>query len=300
MPRADAVSSPANRPRLADADLRRLYDRSHAARWGLDASRFADALHVSLDRACPVDASRGEQLRHAGTLHLEDLALACACAEGLETAWDHFVRELRPVLYRAADALDPSGSARELADSLYGDLYGLPAKDGSRRSLLTYYHGRSTLSTWLRAVLSQRVVDRARERKRLEPLPEEPALPAKPEADPDRPGLVARLSVALLLAISRLDPRDRLRLGYYYRQQLTLAQVGRLLGEHEATASRQLARTRRQLRDDVTRQLEAQGLSGSEIAHCFEAAAEDAGSLDLGQLLATADVGKNSPAGRSS
>ena len=69
-------------------------------------------------------------------------------------------------------------------------------------------------------------------------------------------------------------------------QELTLADTGRLLTEHEATVSRQLARTRRAIREEVERQLqEPPGLSEAQIAECFEAASEDAGPLDLGQLL---------------
>ena len=102
--------------------------------------------------------------RYLKSLHLEDLALACACADGDEAAWEHFVREYRPSLYRAADALDPSGRARELADSLYADLYGTTERAGERRSLFRYFHGRSSLPTWLRAVLAQRHVDAIRAR----------------------------------------------------------------------------------------------------------------------------------------
>ena len=47
---------------------------------------------------------------------------------------------LRPVLYRAADAIDATGNARELADSLYADLYGLAEKGGKRQSLFRYFH----------------------------------------------------------------------------------------------------------------------------------------------------------------
>jgi hypothetical protein len=67
---------------------------------------------------------------------------------------------------------------------------------------------------------------------------------------------------------------------------LTLADTGRLLKEHEATVSRQLARTRRALRESVERQLrEDCGLSNAQIAECFESASEDAGPLDLRQML---------------
>ena len=43
--------------------------------------------------------------------------------------------------------------AEELADSLFAELYGLSAE--KRGSLLRYFHGRSSLKTWLRAVLAQ-------------------------------------------------------------------------------------------------------------------------------------------------
>ena len=43
--------------------------------------------------------------RYLGSLHLEDLALACACALGNDAAWEHFILEYRPALYRAATSL---------------------------------------------------------------------------------------------------------------------------------------------------------------------------------------------------
>jgi len=152
--------------------------------------------------------------------------------------------EYRPALYRAADALDPSGGARDLADSLYADLYGLSQGDSERRSLFRYFQGRSSLATWLRAVLSQRYVDRLRAQKRLEPLPDQDIVAPRNEGrggdppDPDRSRHVGLLRQALARAVDRLDSRDRLRLGCYYVQELTLADTGRLLKEHEATASR--------------------------------------------------------------
>ena len=93
-----------------------------------------------------------------------DLELARRCAAGEPAAWDRFVREYRPVLYRAADSLDPNGGAREIADSLYAELYGV---NNTGRSLLLSFSGRSSLATWLRAVLCQRFVDRLREATEL-------------------------------------------------------------------------------------------------------------------------------------
>ena len=223
--------------------------------------------------------------------YARDLELARRCAAGEEQAWEQFVLEYRPILYRAADALDRSGGARDLADSLYADLYGLPEGGRDRQSLFRYFQGRSSLATWLRAVLSQRYIDRLRAQKRLEPLPGDDAPPKSagregdPE-DPDRSRHAALLREALARAIGLLDSRDRLRLGCYYVQELTLAETGRLLKEHEATVSRQLAKTRRVLREGLERQLrEEQRLSEPQIRECLASASEDAGELDLAELL---------------
>jgi RNA polymerase sigma-70 factor, ECF subfamily len=277
------------------ADLvERLYRQAQAGRWSVTLPQFAAALQTSADRAA-ADLKAGTKgfalERYLKSLHLEDLALACACAAGDDAAWEHFVREYRPSLYRAADALDPSGRARELADSLYADLYGTTERDGERRSLFRYFHGRSSLPTWLRAVLAQRHVDAIRARRHLDPLPEddEPramASSSPPPADPDRTRYLALLHRGLKLTISALAARDRLRLACYYTQQLTLAQTGRVLSEHEATASRQLARTRREIRQAVERHLRSDaGLDADQIARCFEYALEDPGPMDLNDIV---------------
>ena len=273
------------------ARAERLYRKSGAQRWEVPADAFASLLERSAEKAFAGRAPSGADLdRYFDALHLTDLALACACALGHEPAWDHFVTEFRPALYRAADAIDRSGNAREVADALYGELFGLKEADGDRQSLFRYFHGRSSLATWLRSLVSQRYVDRLRATRRLDPLPEDTspaALPSRPEAaDPDRPRFAAAMSTALAGVISALAPRDRLRLACYYAQGLTLAQIGKLTREHEATVSRQLARTRRDIRESVERRLrDEHGFGKAEVQECFTSVVTDAGELDLGALL---------------
>jgi RNA polymerase sigma factor (sigma-70 family) len=215
-----------------------------------------------------------------------DLALARLCAAGDERAWERFVREYRPLLYRAADALDRTQGARELADSLYAELYGMDGEAGERQSLFRYYQGKSSLATWLRAVLAQRYVDRVRVQRRVEPLPDDD-LPGRDEdPDPDRARYIALLRRALERAVAGLTDRDRLRLGCYYVQELTLAETGRVMKESEATASRQLARVRVAIRREVETQLRVEArLSDDEIAACFASVADDPGPLDLKQVI---------------
>jgi RNA polymerase sigma-70 factor len=281
-------------PLIDRASVERLYRRADAVRWRLSIDDFARALERSVTKAFAgrTPSARDVQ-RYVDSLRHADLALACACAAGHEAAWDHFVLEYRPVLYRAADALDPSGGARELADSLYADLFGLETD----ASLFRYFHGRSSLATWLRAVLAQRLVDRVRAGARTAPLPdEEPAAPTHQVPDPDRGRYLTLIHKALGEAVANLDARARLRIRYYYVQRLTLADTGRLLGEHEASVSRHLSAARKAIRRDVERRLSASGLAREEIAQCFACVAEDAGPLDLDRLLSSASDARRSAA----
>jgi RNA polymerase sigma factor (sigma-70 family) len=263
------------------ADISRLYRESGAERWGITQDAFAQALDRSTAKAFAGRTPTPSEIeRYHSSLHLKDLALACACEEGRNDAWDHFVAEFRPALYRAADAIDRSGSSRELADAIYGELFS--------KSLSRYFHGRSSLGTWLRSLLSQRYVDRFRETRRLEALPAEEIIAAPSAVSPDRSRFVAAMQTILTAAIAALDPRDRLRLRCYYAEDMTLAQIGRVTRESEATVSRQLARTRRTLRDELTGRLRREHrFSDSDIADGISSVVDDAGTLDLGVLMGT-------------
>lgn len=282
-------------------DVAKWHREAAAERWAVTPEVFAAALERSAAKAFAGRTPSAADLdRYYRSLHLNDLALACACIAGHDAAWDHFVAEFRPALYRAADAIDRSGNAREVADALYGELYS--------RALFRYFHGRSSLATWLRSLVSQRYVDRLRETRRLTPLPEEssPAAIATPPVanNPDHSRFVTAVQSVLAAAIAALAPRDRLRLRCYYAQEMTLAQIGRVTREHEATVSRNLARTRNVVRAEAVRRLRNDHhFRDDEIADCFSSVSEDAGTLNLGDLLGerlpAQQVGKKSTDDRS-
>ena len=295
------------------ARLDRLCEKAQADRWQVPPEVFSDALERSARKAfADRTPSEVDLDRYYSSLHLADLALACACAMGREDAWDHFVSELRPGMFRAADAIDAGGGAREIAQALYAELFGLKEKDGVRQSVLRYFHGRSSLATWLRSLIAQRFVDRHREISRLEPLPDEgssaPLGARVSDPDPDRARFVAAMRAVLAAALAALAPRDRLRLACYYAQEMTLAEIGTITREHEATVSRALSKTRKAVREDVERRLrDDRGFSKAEIDECFRSIADDAGNLNLGEWLetgpsradASAEARKKSGANRS-
>jgi hypothetical protein len=68
-------------------------------------------------------------------------------------------------------------------------------------------------------------------------------------------------------------------------QELTLAEIAALVGEHESTVSRGPARARVKIRAAVERALRrTYHLSNDQINRCFEYAAED-WSFDLRRVL---------------
>ncbi len=262
------------------------------AEWNLTREQFQVALERSVAhrfQASGAGAGTKTVEAYLETLQAADLALACACSAGNEAAWDHFIARYRQELYRAARAIggrSDSGevNARELADSLYAELYGLRESGGQRKSLFDYYHGRSKLGTWLHAILAQRHVDEIRRSRKTDSLDEPASESGEPREiasanaspDPERDRYLVMLQAALAGALDALAPRDRLRLAYYYAEELTLAQIGRLTGEHESTVSRQIERTRRDVRRRVEAALrEEKKLSEAQLRLCYEYAREE-------------------------
>ena len=254
--------------------------------WGLAREQFFAVLERSIAHRFGDTSPNGKAIEaYLESLHVSDLALALACSAGNAAAWDFFVGQFRPELYRAARAIAGEANARELADSLYAELYGLRESDGQRKSLFDYFHGRSKLSTWLRAVLAQRHIDEIRRLRKTEPLEDDSGSErggisvrgasasnfANAAIDTERTKYVAILQATLADVLESLEPRDRLRLAYYYVDDRTLAEIGRSLGEHEATVSRKLERTRRDVRARVETALRTQKeWTEAQIRLCFE------------------------------
>jgi RNA polymerase sigma-70 factor, ECF subfamily len=295
-----------------------LHAEAMCARWGLPQEAFTESLWRSAEkRFRSAQPNPSEVEAYLKSLHLEDLALACACSKGIEKAWEFFIAHFQQDLRNAATAmLRGSGrtdiaSAEELADSLHAELYGVRSSaDGRRKSLFEYFHGRSKLSTWLRAVLAQRQVDMFRTSGRTVSLEREMegeaprefagrAESVRADPDPDREKYLERFDRALSVALASLAPRERMILACYYVDQLTLAEIGRLLRQHESSVSRQLERMRQALRESVTQSLQREipacdgrpadpPLDAAQVELAFEYAVED-WPFDLSQALSASE-----------
>ena len=300
---ADPFQNASPRPAEFERVLREfadsLYAESRARDWELSPRHFLAALERSAaKRFAGREFSTDALGEYLGTLHIEDLSLASACLEGSEAAWQHFVSQYRGYLRAAAGLITKNSrggtDAVELADSLFAELFGLVDGRRGERSLFRYFHGRSSLKTWLRAILAQRQVDRLRQSRRWEQLEteaeESPGHAPQPGntppiADPHRDRYLTRFVAALHEAVDLLAPADRERLELYYAREKTLAEIGRKLGEHESSVSRHLERIRRQLRSSIEEKLRCPpALSEAEIALCFQYAAEDS-PIDFRQIF---------------
>ncbi len=264
-----------------------LYARSGATRFALSVKDFCAILNGIAEKYVPREASEQDLRQFYLGLRVEELALARACAAGNEQAWEEFFFRYREKLHDAALAITKDDSrARELAGSVYADLYGTGDATGQRISKFSYYHGRGSLEGWLRTVMAQRQVNEYRATRRNVSLEEEteagrqfaiaPAESTNP-ADP-------RLNVATDGALASLSAEDRCILAYYFLDDLTLAKIASILGVHESTISRRLERLVKALRKDIVLRLTKAGMSRRQAEESLDVDVRDL-TLDIRQAL---------------
>jgi RNA polymerase sigma-70 factor (ECF subfamily) len=268
--------------------LLRSWQASGGERFGFGYPQFEELMlevaassHWGLAPDAPVSTSA--QSEFLANIRARDLVLARACATGNEQAWEVFLTEYRETLYSSAYAITgdkPTG--RELADSLYAELFGMTTRDGRRRSKLEYYTGRGSLAGWLRSVLARRYIDDYRKRTRLVSLDEQMengaadvAAAAQTLTLPDEAHCI-RLGACVGTLLAEMESQDRFLLRTYYLDGRSLAEIAKLLGVHESTISRRVKRLGGTLRQRLLKKLQASGLS--------RRAAEEALSGDVRDL----------------
>ena len=269
-------------------------------RYSVSADELAQALHSSakkylggvLDQTTanpgPTTEARSAAVEYFASLNLDDLCLAVACAKGDEQAWEDFYRDYRSYLVNISRTMtQDAGAAEQLADSTFAELYGLRESGGTRVSKFSFYSGRGSLRGWLRAVVFQLSADQHRQTSRLVQT-EEPedmerlahaAEPVERESAADlsyiRERYRAAVADALGRSFSEIEPRERLLLAYYYYDEMTLREIGRMFDVHEATISRWLAKIQKRVRKLVEKSLARDhSFNRREIAEAIELAAE--------------------------
>jgi RNA polymerase sigma-70 factor, ECF subfamily len=258
--------------------LPELHAAGRCERVGISREAFQVILCEVVTKYLPSGANHSEARTLLLSLRVEELALARGCAAGHDAAWDLFLIRYREKLYQAALRIAREDSAaRDLADTLYAELYGMSSRNGERVSKLSSFTGRGSLEGWLRTVLAQEFVNRYRRTKRLVSLEEEGeegAQFAAPEPQPP-PLIDSRLELATDSALAALPPKDRMVLAAYYIDGLTLADIARMLGVHESTISRKVEKLAKALRKRILAEMIHRGMSRRQAEEAMEVDVRD-------------------------
>src|SRR5579872_49613 len=100
--------------RIPDAVVAHLHREAGADRFGLSIDALAAILRDIAAKYLPASASPDEASEWVTHLHLEELALARACAAGNEFAWETFLIRYREKLFTTAYSIVKSdANARE-------------------------------------------------------------------------------------------------------------------------------------------------------------------------------------------
>jgi RNA polymerase sigma-70 factor (ECF subfamily) len=265
-----------------------LYAKSEGEKIGLSREVWATILCEVGGKCLPAPASMAEARTFLLTLRVDELALARACVAGNNFAWELFLTRFREKLYQAALRVAREDSAaRELADTLYADLYGTTVRDGERISKLASYTGRGSLEGWLRTVLAQEYVNRYRRQKRLVSLDEESEEGvqfAAPNPEPS-PSADSRVESAIDEALASLTAEERLVLSAYYLDGRTLAEIARMLGVHESTISRKVDKLAKSLRKKILASMVRSGMARRQAEEALEVDVRDL-RVDIRRSLA--------------
>ncbi len=245
---------------------------SHAADFAL-AQEELTAIVAAVVERWNIAPSSAALKQFLDGLHLQELVLTRACAAGHNAAWEQFLSRYRPTLYSAAyKSAHDDATARELADSLYAELYGVSEAGSARTSKLLYYSGRGSLEGWLRTVVAQQYVNRHRRTRRetsLDEAVEQGQQFASPPKTNDAP-TDARIEQAIAAEMAALAAQDRFLLASYYLDGRKLAEIARLLQVHESTISRKLERATAWLRKRIRKRLIESGMSARQADECMQ------------------------------
>ena len=258
--------------------LAELHTRSGCEKYGLSRDVFAGILCEIGEKQASSGAPEAELRAFFLNLRVDELALARACAAGSNQAWEVFLTRYREKLYLSALRIAREDSAaREMADTLYADLYGTTTREGQRVSKLSSYTGLGSLEGWLRTVLAQEYVNRYRRTKRLVSLEEESEEGVQfraPDPVPVAPS-DNRLAQATDEALAYLSGEDRTILSAYYLDGRTLAEIARVLGVHESTISRKLDKLAKSLRKQILGGLSRRGMSRRQAEEALDVDVRD-------------------------
>jgi RNA polymerase sigma factor (sigma-70 family) len=170
----------------------------------------------------------------------DDPTLVRRCLAGDAEAWDTLVTTHRRGMITLARRILPVQDAEDVADAVLADTW--------ERRKLGNYAGRSSLKTWLGAVVINAALNA---RRAAASRAASAAAASAPPRAPDPPA--EHLHAVLRDAVASLEPSAKSLVLLYYEQDLSLDDIGRLLGASKSTLSRALKLARERIRAEADR-----------------------------------------------
>lgn len=216
----------------------------------LEAARTAwPSVEVSAARFDAYVAERASAGEDLAKLHLSDLYLACACADGDPAAIAAFESAFFPACRDAlASFAGGAGFADEVRQRVRTKLF---VAEAGERSRIVEYAGRGELAGWLRVVVTREAIGLRRKHGREARLPDRAVGEAPTFDDPELLHLQrvyeAEFQRAFRDATRELTSEDRNLLRYHYLDGLNIDHIGAIYGIHRVTAARRLTKVRADL-----------------------------------------------------
>lgn len=272
---------------------------------GLDLETYSQRMNAIIEKHLGVNPRKDAVINFVKGLHHRDLYLATACSQHslkpvadpvaaaspenasrawttLESTYKGFIRDLSRFFFRKGFV------AQDLADNIFADLF-LPDRSGTSR--IVSYDGRSSLSTWLRAVISNRAINAQRCSASMQSVEILTDIPDEPALESIDSGLRTKryqslLEDSLTEACRNLSLRGRLILLWRYEDGLQLGQIAKLLDIHQSNVTRQLERLQSKLREQVVEILSTRhGLSLAAIEECLNDVVENPQTMAILEFI---------------
>jgi len=246
---------------------------------GVDVEEFRAHLRRISERYLGPNRPEEAERDFIRSLHTNDLLLALACGKGVDAAWRRFHSSYRKYLVDLSrHLLGGTPDLEELGETIWIDLF-LPDRSG--QSKIASYDGRSSMATWLRVVVSNRVINERQRRSlsigNIEAIPEpaDPTALQNVEARLGRSRYQKMILTAFNTALDKLNHREALIVLLRYDQGMQLGEIARLFDVHQSTITRQLDRVVERLRDEVTVLLTKDyGLNRAQVHECLSVASD--------------------------
>jgi RNA polymerase sigma-70 factor len=206
-----------------------------------------------------------------------DLYLAMACASGNEASWRRFLALYSKHLRGVAWSFTANRSmANEIADGIAAHLF-LPPRSGVSR--IGSYDGRSSLRTWLRAIVKNRIMDeQALNANSFESLESFKDLPSTIDIPKIEQGIVHDryaeiVADALRVAVSKLNEDERRLLVQKYLEARQTHAIAAAAGIHSRTLRRRIAQLHLKLREQIVSKLSFT-LTDAAVRECIQSLLE--------------------------